>query len=147
MTAPSFSLLHPADTKSQGTFLSLLRAVAGLLFFMHGTQKLFAVPNSGIWPGGGPVHRSALGGVAGVIETFAGALICMGLFTQIAAFIASGEMAVAYFKVHNPRSMFPIINRGEVVVLFCFIFLYLAFAGGGAYGLDAIRRRRTTTSP
>ena len=71
----------------------------------------------------------------------------MGLFTQIAAFIASGEMAVAYFKVHNPRSMFPIINRGEVVVLFCFIFLYLAFAGGGAYGLDAIRRRRTTTSP
>ena len=85
----------------------------------------------------------SLVGLAGCIETFGGALICLGLFTQIAAFIASGEMMVAYFKVHNPRSIFPILNHGEVVVLFCFVFLYLAFAGGGPYGLDAILRKRT----
>ncbi len=95
-------------------------------------------------PGAGTaVHLVSLLGLAGCIETFGGALISLGLFTQIAAFIASGEMAVAYFKVHNPRSIFPIINRGEVVVLFCFVFLYLALAGGGPYSLDAVLRKRT----
>jgi putative oxidoreductase len=140
----SFSLLHPADPKHQATLRSLLRIVAGLLFFIHGTQKLFAVPANPMAPGtGSPVHLMSLLGLAGCIETFGGALICLGLFTQVAAFIASGEMAVAYFKVHNPRSIFPIINRGEVVVLFCFVFLYLAFAGGGPYSLDAILRKQT----
>ena len=140
----SFSLLRPADPKHQATLLSLLRIVAGLLFFIHGTQKLFAVPANPMGPGAGTaVHLMSLLGLAGCIETFGGALISLGLFTQIAAFIASGEMAVAYFKVHNPRSIFPIINRGEVVVLFCFVFLYLAFAGGGPYSLDAILRKRT----
>jgi putative oxidoreductase len=143
----SFSLLHPADPKQQAVLRSLLRAVTGLLFFIHGTQKLFAVPGGAMSPGGGPVHLVSLFGLAGVIETFGGALICIGLFTQIAAFIASGEMAVAYFLVHNPRSIFPIINRGEVVVLFCFIFLYLAFAGGGPYGLDAVLRKQTSANP
>jgi putative oxidoreductase len=147
MTVSSFSLLHPADPKSQATLRSLLRAVTGLLFFFHGTQKLFAVPGGAMGPGGGAVHLASRFGAAGVIETFGGALICIGLFTQIAAFIASGEMAFAYFIVHNPRSMFPIVNRGEVVVLFCFIFLYLAFAGGGPYGLDAVLRKRTAESP
>jgi putative oxidoreductase len=140
----SFSLLHPADPKRQATLLSLLRIVAGLLFFIHGTQKLFAVPANPMGPGGGDaVHLMSLLGLAGCIETFGGALICLGLFTQIAAFIASGEMAVAYFMVHYPRSIFPIINRGEVVVLFCFVFLYLAFAGGGPYSLDAVLRKQT----
>lgn len=147
MTASSFSLLHPADPKTQATFQSLLRAVAGLLFFLHGTQKLFAVPGGGVGPGGGAVHLASLFGLAGCIETFGGALICLGLFTQIAAFIASGEMAFAYFMVHNPRSIFPILNHGETVVLFCFIFFYLAFAGGGLYGLDAIVRKRNPESP
>ena len=139
----SFSLLHPADPKHQATLRSLLRFVAGLLFFLHGTQKLFGFPGDN---GPGAAHNTvqlmSLMGLAGCIETFGGALICLGLFTQVAAFIASGEMMVAYFKVHNPRSIFPIINRGEVVVLFCFVFLYLAFAGGGPYGLDAILRKR-----
>jgi putative oxidoreductase len=141
----SFSLLHPADPKHQAALRSVLRIVVGLLFFIHGTQKLFGFPAD---PGGpaaahGTVQLMSLVGLAGCIETFGGALICLGLFTQIAAFIASGEMMVAYFKVHNPRSIFPILNHGEVVVLFCFVFLYLAFAGGGPYGLDAILRKRT----
>jgi putative oxidoreductase len=140
----SFSLFHPADPKHQATLRSLLRIVAGLLFFLHGTQKLFGFPSdSGPGAAHGTVQLMSLMGLAGCIETFGGALICLGLFTQVAAFIASGEMMVAYFKVHNPRSIFPIINRGEVVVLFCFVFLYLAFAGGGPYGLDAILRKRT----
>jgi putative oxidoreductase len=141
----SFSLLHPADPKHQATLRSLLRIVAGLLFFIHGTQKLFGFPGGPPGPGGahGTVQLMSLYGLAGCIETFGGALICLGLFTQVAAFIGSGEMMVAYFKVHNPRSIFPILNRGEVVVLFCFVFLYLAFAGGGPYSLDAVLRRRT----
>jgi putative oxidoreductase len=140
----SFSLFHPADPKQEASLRSLLRIVAGLLFIIHGTQKLFAVPANPTGAGpGSPVHLLSLLGLAGCIETFGGALICLGLFTQVAAFIASGEMAVAYFKVHNPRSIFPIINRGEVVVLFCFVFLYLAFAGGGPYSLDAVLRKRT----
>jgi putative oxidoreductase len=141
----SFSLLRPADPKHQATLLSLLRIIAGFLFFIHGTQKLFGFPADPNAPG--PAHATvqlmSLFGLAGCIETFGGALICLGLFTQFAAFIASGEMMVAYFKVHNPRNFFPIINRGEVVVLFCFVFLYLAFAGGGPYGLDAVLRKQT----
>jgi putative oxidoreductase len=139
----SFSLLHPASQKQRDAVLSLLRFVAGLLFFIHGTQKLFGVP-ADAGPGGhSTVQLMSLFGLAGCIETFGGALICLGLFTQVAAFIASGEMMVAYFKVHNPRSFFPILNRGETVVLFCFVFFYLAFAGGGPYSLDAIFRKRT----
>jgi len=120
---PRLSLLHPADPKLQATLRSLLRFVTGFLFFFHGTQKLFAMPDGGMGPGGGPVHLASLFGAAGVIETFGGALICVGLFTQIAAFIASGEMAFAYFLKHNPRGFLPIVKHGELVVLFCFIFL------------------------
>jgi putative oxidoreductase len=141
----SFSLLRPADSQHQAAALSLLRFVAGMLFFIHGTQKLFGFPSdpAGAGAAHGTVHLMSLFGLAGCIETFGGALICLGLFTQVAAFVASGEMMVAYFKVHNPRSIFPILNRGEVVVLFCFVFFYVAFAGGGPYSLDAILRKRT----
>jgi putative oxidoreductase len=139
----SFSLLHPASQKQRDAVLSLLRFVAGLLFFIHGTQKLFGVPADAGPAAHGTVQLMSLFGVAGCIETFGGALICLGLFTQAAAFIASGEMMVAYFKVHHPRSIFPILNHGEIVVMFCFVFFYLAFAGGGPYSLDAIFLKRT----
>ena len=81
------------------------------------------------------------GGAAGVIETVGGLALLLGLFTRPVAFLASGEMAVAYFKVHFARSVFPINNRGDNVVLFCFVLLYLVFAGGGAWSLDALRSR------
>lgn len=121
--------------------LSVLRIVTGMLFFEHGLQKVFDFP-----PAATPVpyHPLSLFGLAGMIETFGGLLILIGLFTRPLAFLASGEMAVAYFKVHIERSFFPINNRGDNVVLFCFVMLYLAFAGGGVWGLDhwlAMRRR------
>lgn len=120
--------------------LSILRIVTGLLYMQHGLQKLVG------WFGGmgGPGQTAELAsryGVAGVLETVGGALIVLGLFTRLVAFILSGEMAVAYFLVHFPRSFFPIENRGEVVVLFCFVYLFLAAAGAGPWSLDAALRR------
>src|SRR6266511_3512926 len=119
---------------------SLLRIVAGLLFICPGGMKLFG------WFGGMPagVRLSPLLIVAGVIEVFGGSLIVLGLFTRPVAFIASGEMAVAYFMGHFPKGFWPILNQGEPAVLFCFIFLFFAAAGSGPFSLDdAIRRRRT----
>lgn len=109
---------------------TLLRIVAGLLFACHGAQKLFGVF------GGHRVPIASQYGAAGIIEVTCGLLIALGLVTSIAAFIASGEMAVAYFHVHAPRGYFPIQNGGEPAVLFCFIFLYIATRGAGAWGLD-----------
>lgn len=126
----------------QGTLRSVLRIVVGFLYLCHGVSKLFGAFGTGVGPGQGKAaHLASLLGVAGVIELVAGTLICLGLFTQIAAFVCSGEMAVAYFRVHIERSIWPILNRGETVVLFCFIFLYFAFAGGGPYSLDAVLRK------
>lgn len=121
--------------------LSVLRIVTGMLFFEHGLQKIFDFPAAATPV---PYHPLSLLGLAGMIETFGGFLILIGLLTRPAAFLASGEMAVAYFKVHIERSFFPINNRGDNVVLFCFVMLYLAFAGGGVWALDhwfATRRR------
>jgi putative oxidoreductase len=116
--------------------LSVLRIVAAFLYFVHGTQKLFAVPPSAK---GGTVPLMSLHGVAGTIEMIGGALILLGLFTRVAAFICSGEMASAFFIAHFPRAVLPIQNGGELPVLLCFIFLYLAAAGGGPWSLDALR--------
>jgi putative oxidoreductase len=121
--------------------LSVLRIVAGFLFLLHGTQKLFAIPPSA---GGRTVELASRLGAAGVIETVGGLLILLGLFTRPAAFICSGEMAFAYFLAHAPRGPLPIGNGGEVPVIFCFIFLYLAAAGGGPWSLDALRRGALT---
>jgi putative oxidoreductase len=118
--------------------LSVLRIVAALLYLLHGTQKLFAVPPSA---SGATVALASRLGAAGVIEVVGGALILLGLFTRPAAFICSGEMAFAYFLAHAPRGPLPIGNGGEVPVLFCFVFLYLAAAGGGPWSLDAALRR------
>lgn len=116
---------------------ALLRVVAGLMFLCHGTMKYFG------WPTGeGGVKVATLMGIAGIIELVGGALIALGLFTSIAAFIASGEMAVAYFKVHAPNGFWPLVNQGELAVLYCFLFLYIATRGGGRYSLDAALKRR-----
>ena len=117
-------------------FLSVLRIVAAALFIFHGTQKLFNFPPSGI--PGFPVSLASLLGVASVIEIVGGFLLLIGLFTRPIAFVLAGEMAVAYFKAHAPQGLLPIMNRGELPVLFCFLFLYLSAAGGGRWSLDAL---------
>src|SRR3954453_5496305 len=119
----------------QPQLLALLRIVVGLLFVEHATQKFFAFPIP--FPLPGPLPPLLMG--AGVIELVAGTLITLGLFTRGAAFIASGEMAVAYFTQHAPQSFWPAANKGEGAILFCFIFLYLVCAGAGAWSLDAMR--------
>jgi putative oxidoreductase len=118
--------------------LSLLRIVAGFMFMTHGLQKLFA------WPANEPqqaVDLVSLMGLAGVLETFGGLLIMVGLFTRPVAFVLAGEMAVAYFKAHAPHGFWPLLNHGEPPVLYCFLFLYLAAVGGGVWSLDALRSR------
>jgi len=114
--------------------LALMRIVVGLLFIEHATQKFLAFPAP--FPIQ-PVPTLFL--AAGVIELIAGALITIGLFTRLAAFIAAGEMAVAYFYTHFPQSFWPVVNKGEGAILFCFIFLYLAAAGPGAWSVDKMR--------
>jgi putative oxidoreductase len=119
--------------------LAALRIMAGLLFLAHGTVKLFGFPEV---EGMGRVELLSLSGAGGVIELVAGALIALGLFTRAAAFIASGEMAVAYFLFHVPQSFYPIVNGGDAAILYCFLFLYLFFAGPGSFSLDAALRGR-----
>ena len=109
--------------------LGLLRIVAGLAFLQHGTSKLLGVPPF-------PMDLNPLLYAAGGIELIGGALIVIGLFTRPVAFIASGMCAVGYWLAHGTKSIFPAVNGGEAILLFCFIFLYLAAAGGGAWSLD-----------
>ena len=121
--------------------LSLLRIMAAFVLMAHGTQKLFSFPSSEPQP---TVPLFSLFGLAGVLETFGGLFLLLGLFTRPLAFVLSGEMATAYFMAHAPRGFWPILNRGEVPVLLCFIFLYLAAAGGGVWSVDAWRVRART---
>ena len=109
---------------------ALLRIVAGLLFAVHGAQKIL-----GIWGGQQPPMFTQVW-FAGVIELVGGLMIAVGLLTSLAAFIASGEMAVAYFQAHAPGGWNPVLNRGELAVLYCFLFLYIAARGGGRYSVD-----------
>jgi putative oxidoreductase len=115
--------------------LGLLRIVAALLFIEHGTQKLFGFPPTDMSPA-----FASLPWIAGLIEVVGGVLVLLGLFTRPAAFIMSGQMAVAYWMVHAPQSFFPVENGGDSAILFCFVFLYLVFAGPGAWSLDGRRR-------
>lgn len=121
--------------------LSVVRIVVALLFFEHGLSKLFAFPQP--LP---PQPLFSLGWFSGAIEFVGGGLLAIGLFSRAAAFIMSGEMAFAYFISHAPHSFFPIINRGESAILYCFIFLYFAFAGGGPWSLDAMLARKQKAS-
>jgi putative oxidoreductase len=128
----------PIPASWSARLLSVLRIVAAFLLIAHGTQKLFG------WPANEPqqtVELMSRYGVAGVLETFGGVLLLLGLLTRPVAFVLAGEMAAAYFIAHAPRGFWPILNRGEVPVLLCFIFLYLAAAGGGPWSLDAARER------
>ena len=116
---------------------AVLRIVAGLLFLCHGGQKLFG------WFGGDKVTEPLMM-AAGVIEFGGGLLIAIGFFTSIAAFLASGEMAAAYFMAHAPHSPIPIVNHGELAVVYCFLFLYMAARGSGPLSVDSARRRSKT---
>jgi putative oxidoreductase len=120
---------------------SVLRIVAGVLFMAHGWQKLFGI-FGGMGGHGAAAHMWSELWVAGVLETFGGALITLGLFTRPVAFLLCGEMAVAYFRQHFPRDFWPIRNGGELAVLFCFLFLYLVAAGPGPLSLDRVVRRK-----
>ena len=113
---------------------ALLRIIAGLAFAQHGAQKLFGLL------GGQAVELASQRGLAGIIEFVGGIMIAIGLFTSPVAFVASGEMAWAYFQNHAPRGFFPIQNGGELAVLYCFIFLYFAAVGSGKLSIDSIRK-------
>lgn len=116
--------------------LSLVRIVTAFLFMQHGGQKLFGFPA----PQRYEFDLFSLSGVAGVLELFGGALVLIGLFTRPVAFLLSGLMAFAYFLVHAPQAFWPILNGGELATMYCFVFLYLAFAGGGSWSLDCLRK-------
>lgn len=115
---------------------ALLRIIAGLMFAMHGAQKLFG------WPGDSdPVELFSLMGLAGVVELFGGLLIMIGFFASLAAFICSGQMAVAFFMVHAPQHWNPLINEGELAAIYCFLFLYIAAKGAGIWSVDGTKKK------
>ena len=130
--------MTPIPQKYSDLTYALLRFMAGALFIFHGTQKLFG------WPGDKkPAELMSLRGLGGIIETFGGAMIALGIAAAWAAFIASGTMAVAYFMSHASGGFLPIINKGELAVLYCFAFLFIASRGSGRYSVDhALKRRR-----
>ena len=116
--------------------LAVLRIVTGLLFLEHGTAKLLGLPHVAMFDG---LQLLSLMGLAGVLELGGGLLIVLGLFTRPVAFILSGQMAVAYFMAHAPQAFLPLVNQGELAVLYCFVFLYLFIAGPGAFSIDSAR--------
>src|SRR5688572_30817254 len=117
--------------------LSVLRIVTALLLIPHGTMKLLG------FPAPAEIELFSLMGLAGVLELFGGLLLLVGLFTRPVAFVLCGFMAVAYFMAHAPQGnvLLPMLNQGELAVLYCFVFLYFVFAGAGAWSVDAARRR------
>lgn len=120
-----------------GPLYALLRFVAGVLFACHGAQKLFGAL------GGKQMTDNPMMLLAGIIEFFGGALIALGLVAGYAAFVSSGQMAAAYFMAHANQGFWPILNKGELAVLYCFLFLYIAAHGSGAFSLDAAMSRRS----
>jgi putative oxidoreductase len=130
--------LDSFHTKWTPRLLSVLRIIAGFLMVAHGAQKLFGVLIPPDMPAMPAFSLLSLMGVAGVLEFFGGLLILLGLFTRPAAFILSGLMAVAYFMAHAPGGFWPVMNHGELAVIYCFVFLYLAFAGGGEWSIDRL---------
>ena len=120
------------NDRYSGQALSLLRSVAALLFLLHGTSKLFGFPPS---PMPAPEPGSLLW-LGALLELVGGSLLLVGFFSRPIAFILSGEMAVAYFMFHAPKSLYPSVNEGDAAILFCFVFLYIALAGPGPWAVD-----------
>jgi putative oxidoreductase len=138
------SIFEPAPPPWPSRMLSILRIVAGLIFVTAGTMKLFNFPP--MPPGMPPIQPMTQAWIGGVLETFGGLAIVLGFFTRPVAFILAGEMAVAYFQFHFPQSFWPTINMGQPAILYCFIFLYLVFAGPGIWSVDhmlSVRRARS----
>jgi putative oxidoreductase len=134
------SIFDAASMKWSSRALSVLRVVAALILVQHGTQKLFGFPAvEGMAQT--PFVLASLNGVAGILETFGGIALVLGLFTRPIAFLLSGEMAFAYFMRHAPRDFWPIVNRGELAALLSFVFLYFSVAGGGRWSLDTLLGR------
>ena len=132
------ALSHPLPERWGSPLLSVLRMMTAFLFIAHGTQKLFAYPVS---QARSPVDLASLSGVAGMLEVVGGALLLIGLLSRPVAFLLSGEMAVAYFLRHAPRDFWPALNGGELAVLYCFLFLFIAAAGPGPWSVDALLGR------
>ncbi len=124
-----------------GIMLAILRIISGLLFFEHGLQKFASFP-PGPMAGMG-LQFNSMPAYGGIFELVCGLLIAIGLFTRAAAFLASGTMAVAYWYWHAPQNFFPVNNMGDAAILYCFVFLYLVFAGAGPLSVDAARGNRT----
>jgi len=118
--------------------LAILRIVTAFLFIQHGTAKLFHVPHVAMFD---DVQLMSLLGLAGILEVVGGVLLLIGLFTRPVAFVLAGEMAFAYFKVHAPNGFLPLLNGGELAVQWCFVFLYIAAAGAGAWSIDGVARK------
>jgi len=127
--------MHKLMGPYRARLYAVLRIVTGLLFFLHGLPKLF-----GGFGRDAPAELMSQMGLAGIIEVFGGFAIMIGLFTSPIAFLASGEMAVAYFQAHAPRSIWPLVNGGELAALYCFVFLYFSAAGSGVWSVDALRK-------
>jgi len=122
--------------------LAVLRIVTALIFMEHGTQKLLGFP-----PSDNPMPPVfSLFWIGGVLEFVGSLLVLLGLFTRPAAFVLAGEMAVAYWMFHAPSSVYPVLNGGDATILYCFVFLYLAFAGPGAWSIDEARARSGRTA-
>ncbi|CAO4180687.1 DoxX family protein [Methylorubrum populi] len=128
--------LRTVTTQWSPRMLSVLRIVSALIFMAHGTQKILGFPASSMNP-----PLLSLFGAAGLLELIGGALLLIGLFSRPVAFLLSGQMAFAYFIAHAPKSPFPALNGGDAAILYCFVFLYIAFAGPGPWSLDAQRGR------
>jgi putative oxidoreductase len=126
--------------------LSVLRIVAAFLFMQVGTAKLFAFP-AAIMPGGGTAPLGSLPGIAGVLETFGGVFLLVGLFTRPVAFLLSGEMAVAYFYGHAPQGFWPVLNQGTDAAFYAFLWLYISAAGPGPWSIEERRRRVDPAKP
>jgi len=130
----------PFLSRWSGEILSLLRIVASFMFIQHGTQKMFGFPVDA----NAPYELMTLSpGLAGLLEVILGPLLLVGIFTRQIAFVLSGFMAFAYFMAHAPRGFWTLANGGDAAVLYCFVFLYIAAAGGGKWSIDALRGRST----
>jgi putative oxidoreductase len=135
-------MLSPAPSSFSSYVLSIVRIIVGLLFLEHGTAKYLGFPVAQRVP-----EVLSMSGVGGLLELIGGALIVVGLLTRPVAFLLCGEMAVAYFYAHFPRNFFPVINGGDAAILYCFVFLYLVFAGAGPWSLDALLTRNRSQMP